>query len=81
MLKTMRIEIDENDKKDFELICESLGVTPSIVINMFIKATLREGKIPFELKKDPFYSKENQEVLKRSIDQTEKTGGTIHNVD
>ena len=33
MLKTMRIEIDENDKKDFELICESLGVTPSIVTN------------------------------------------------
>ena len=54
MLKTMRIEIDENDKKDFELICESLGVTPSIVINMFIKATLREGKIPFELKKRSF---------------------------
>ena len=47
---------------------------------MFIKATLREGKIPFELKSDPFYSIENQNVLKRNIDQMEKTCGTIHNI-
>ena len=48
---------------------------------MFIKATLREGKIPFELESDPFYSKENQNVLKRSIDKIENTCGTIHNMD
>ena len=81
MKKTITIRLDSDDKKNFELFCESIGITPSIAINMFIKATLREGKIPFELKSDLFYSKENQEVLKRSIDQMEKTGGTIHNID
>ena len=81
MKKTITIRLDSDDKKNFELFCESIGITPSIAINMFIKATLREGKIPFELKSDPFYSKENQDVLKRSIDQMEKTGGTIHNID
>lgn len=80
MKKTITIRLDSDDKKNFELFCESIGITPSIAINMFIKATLREGKIPFELKSDPFYSKENQDVLKRSIDQMEKTGGTIHNI-
>ena len=81
MTKTMTTRLDANDKKNFELFCDSIGITPSAAINMFVKATLRERKIPFELKSDPFYSKENQEVLKRSIDQMEKTGGTIHKVD
>ena len=30
---------------------------------------------------DPFYFKENQKRLKRSVKQIEKTGGTIHEVD
>ena len=81
MTKTITARLDANDKKNFELFCDSIGITPSAAINMFVKATLRERKIPFELKSDPFYSKENQEVLKRSIDQMEKTGGTIHKVD
>ena len=81
MTKTMTTRLDANDKKNFELFCDSIGITSSAAVNMFVKATLKEGKIPFELKSDPFYSKENQEVLKRSIDQMEKTGGTIHNID
>lgn len=81
MKKTITIRLDEYDKKNFELICKQVGVTPSYAINMFIKETLKEGKIPFELKYDPFYSKKNQEVLRKSIDQMEKTSGTIHNID
>ena len=81
MKKTITIRLDSDDKKNFELFCKSIGITPSIAINMFIKATLREGKIPFELKSDPFYSKENQNVLKRSINKIENTSGTIHNID
>ena len=81
MKKTITIRLDSDDKKNFELFCESIGITPSIAINMFIKATLKEGKIPFELKSDPFYSKENQDVLKRSINKMENTSGTIHNID
>jgi DNA-damage-inducible protein J len=46
---------------------------------------LREKRIPFELKLkeedfDPFYSSKNMERLKKSIEQMEKTGGTIHEV-
>ena len=68
-------------RKNFELFCESIGITPSIAINMFIKATLKKDKIPFELKSDPFYSKENQNVLKKNIKKIENTSGTIHNID
>mgnify|MGYP007021022908 FL=1 len=49
--------------------------------NIFAKKLIRERRIPFELDSDPFYSKENIERLKRSIEQMEKTGGTVHEVD
>ena len=37
--------------------------------------------MPFELDSDPFYSQKNIERLKKSIEQMEKTGGTVHEVD
>ena len=33
------------------------------------------------MRDDPFYSPENQERLRRSMEQIEKTGGTVHEVD
>ena len=48
---------------------------------MFIKATIREGEIPFKIKADPFYSDSNQALLRKSIKQLEETGGTIHDID
>lgn len=80
MTKIITARLDSKDKEQFELFCKSIGLTASTAFNLFVKATLREGKIPFELKSDPFYSKENQERLKKNIDLMEKTGGTIHEV-
>ena len=37
----------------------------SVAINMFIKAVLREHKLPFEIKTDPFYSEENIKYLEK----------------
>ena len=48
---------------------------------MFIKATIREGEIPFKIKADPFYSEANQARLRESIKQLEENGGTIHDID
>lgn len=55
----LSIRIEENDKKNFELFCNQTGINVSVAINMFIKAVLREQKIPFEIKVDPFYSESN----------------------
>ena len=39
-----------NDKKSFERFCNSVGMNVSTAVNMFIKAVLREQKLPFEVK-------------------------------
>lgn len=81
MTKTMTVRIDANDKTNFDNFCKSVGLTPSAAINLFVKKTLRERRIPFEIDDDPFYSIENQERLKKNIELTKKNGGTIHEVD
>ncbi len=48
---------------------------------MFVKAVIWEQKLPFEVKVDPFYSRENMERLEKSIQQTQdkKTLKRINN--
>ena len=81
MTTTITIRLDSDDKAKFDLFCDSVGIATSTAINMFIKATLREGAIPFTIKADPFYSKENQDLLKKSAKEMDETGGTIHDID
>lgn len=64
---TMSIRVDENDKKRFELFCNQTGMNVSVAVNMFIKAVLREDRLPFEVKTDPFYSEKNMLALNESI--------------
>ena len=46
--------VDANDKKNFEQFCENVGMNVSTAINMFIKAVLREQKLPFEVRSKTF---------------------------
>ena len=81
MTATITTRVNSEDKAMFDAFCEAVGLTASSAINMFIKATIREGEIPFKIKADPFYSEENQARLKKSIAELEKTGGTVHDID
>jgi DNA-damage-inducible protein J len=51
---TLNVRVDANDKKNFEQFCNSVGMNVSTAVNMFIKAVLREQKIPFEVKTNTF---------------------------
>lgn len=46
---TICVRIDADLKKDFEIFCNSIGVNMSTAINMFVKKTVSEQRIPFEL--------------------------------
>ena len=81
MTTIITARVSKEDKEKFDGFCQSVGLTVSAAINMFIKATIWEGEIPFKIKIDPFYSKANQERLRKSIKELEKTGGTIHDID
>ncbi|WP_281165155.1 type II toxin-antitoxin system RelB/DinJ family antitoxin [Liquorilactobacillus sicerae] len=52
------------DKKRAAEIFDSLGLNLSTAINIFIKKSIAEGGLPFDVK-DPFYSEANQAELNR----------------
>ena len=72
-LASINVRVEPEAKLQFEDFCNQIGMSMSTAINVFIKAVLREKKIPFELtaEPDPFYSEENMERLKCSIKQLE----------
>ncbi len=50
----LNVRVDANDKKRFEQFCSSVGMNVSTAVNMFIKAVLREQKLPFEVRANTF---------------------------
>ena len=70
----LSVRVEEETKRYFENFCESVGLNPSVAINMFIKATLRERKIPFEISGgyDPFHSKTNRTRLLKAVKDAEQ---------
>ena len=81
MTATITTRVNSDDKALFDAFCASVGLTASSAINMFIKATIREGEIPFKIKADPFYSEANQALLRKSIKQLEETGWLRYKMD
>ena len=79
-LATITARVDECDKSNFDAFCASVGLNTSAAINLFVKAVLRENRIPFEITRnvDPFYSVSNQEHLSRSVRELRDGGGQAH---
>ena len=49
---TLSVRLDSADKRRFEEFCSETGMNVSVAINMFIKAVLRESRIPFSIECD-----------------------------
>lgn len=56
------------DKQKAAAIFDSLGLNLSTAINIFIKKSIAEGGLPFEVK-DSFYSAANQKELNRRFEK------------
>ena len=69
-----------NDKKDFDSFCVNVGLNTSTAINLFVKAVLREKRIPFEITQspDPFFSETNMAYVKKSVQELRDGKGTVH---
>ncbi len=78
---TVSIRMDNTLKKEFDNVCNELGLSMTTAVTMLAKKMTREKRIPFEVSVDPFYSDENMSRLRKSIAQMEATGGTVHEVD
>lgn len=57
------IRVDDNVKNSAEQTLDTIGLSMSAAINIFLKAVAREKRIPFELTADPFYSESNIRYL------------------
>lgn len=74
---SITIRMDENLKKQAETLFEDMGMNMTTAFTIFTKAVVRQGKIPFEVAADPFYSAANQTRLNRSIAQLEAGKGKV----
>lgn len=77
---TISVRMDDTMKKEFDNICNDLGLSMSTAITMLAKKMIREKRLPFEVSVDPFFSDENMARLRKSVAQMDTYGGTLHEV-
>lgn len=47
---TISIRVDQTLKKNFDSLCEAFGLSATAAFNIFMKAVVRERRIPFEIR-------------------------------
>ena len=79
-VSTITASVDEADRRDFAAFCDSAGLSVSAAVNLFVKAVLKEKRIPFaiEMSQDPFYSPENQAYVLKSVKELREGRGHAH---
>lgn len=77
---TISARIDSKDKHDFDRFCNNVGLSASTAINLFVKAVLRENRIPFDIANtpDPFYTEANQTYILKSVQELKSGKGHVH---
>lgn len=64
------IRLDREVKENAEKLFGDFGMNLSTAFNVFVRQSLRQGKIPFEIY-DPFFSEKNQMELARRVADVE----------
>ena len=60
------IRVDKTVKEKFCVLCDAFGLSTTAAFNLFMKAVIRERKIPFEISVD-----EDQEWRKKAVENFE----------
>ena len=53
---SVNIQMDPNLKEQAETLFQNMGLNMTSAVNLFVRQTLLQGKIPFAIYADPFYS-------------------------
>ena len=67
---TMSIRVDSNLKRRFDVLCDEFGLSNTAALMLFIKAVVRESRIPFEIKTDTIEESRRKALL--AIEQMRK---------
>ena len=78
----VNIRVDEELKKQTELLLSEMGLNMTTAVNIFLRQVLRTGGIPFEIttRKDSFYNSTNQQRFFNSIDRLETGLGFVEEI-
>ena len=71
------LRVDDDVKRSAEQTLDTIGLSMSAAINIFLKTVARERRIPFPLSADPFYSRENMAELQRRIEAVRSGKSTL----
>lgn len=74
----VQVKVDKKLKEQAEELFSEFGLDITTALRMFLKAAVREQKIPFKLKRqkqDPLYSPENVAEIKRRVKELDEGKG------
>ena len=60
------IRMDQELKEQFEACCDQLELSMTAAVNLFVRAVVRERRIPFDIRIDPVDDGEAKNLLKAS---------------
>lgn len=60
---TMSIRVDSNLKQRFDVLCDEFGISNTSALTLFIKAVVRERRIPFEIRAVSLEDSRKQAIL------------------
>ena len=63
-MTSMTIRVDKDLKSSFDKLCDQFGLSNTAALSLFMKAVVRERRIPFEIKADS--EEENSRSPRRS---------------
>ena len=77
-LETILISTDSEIKNQVAELSDKLGLNTSTAINMFFKAFIQAGRLPFDIEYDPLSNPEDRKrlflELDQYVDEAEKPG-------
>jgi DNA-damage-inducible protein J len=79
---SINIRIDEDLKKQAEYLFSEFGMNMTTAFTIFVKAVVREQKIPFEISmpKDEFFNEYNQNRIRKAIADIKAGKGVVHDL-
>ena len=78
-MTNITISVDDDVKKEAEILFENLGMSISGAINIFFRQAIRDQALPFEVKVsnkyDEYFNPYNMKILEESIAELEAGHG------
>lgn len=75
------VRMDDDLKRNFDSVCNDLGLSMSTVVTILAKKMSREKRIPFDVSIDPFFSDSNMQAIRDSIKQIQNGKVVVKTMD